>query len=340
MKHFILLMLVFVMAVCPYAAEEAFDLQVDENGESQMHDDFGWKILLVDGSIDQDCHVELYSVSTREVYFSGDVKAGEKFAINAKTSAMGLKVKNAVAGTTAKCTVQWKLSKTVELLSMAMPSGNKGQCYYKSVVRAEDGASIRVNNFMTSHDCRLYIAVDGKTIFNEDVEAGKVYSVTGVARELMKVKVKKAPRFTNIHVSLDTEMIGEAMFSRAQEQDQELLDILNMEDEQELYKVEFDQNTDEHGCVDTDAYNLSPKGINPQIRMLILDKKFADVVLKINDVNLRPELILTFNKRYYYKVDFGLKSGDELALGLFAEGAKPSQSCHFLFVCQNFEETK
>lgn len=342
MKSLILFSLIFAMIVCPYAAEEKFEVQLDANGSNTDHDDFGWKILLVDGSVDQDCHVKLFSVSDRAVYFEGDVKAGQKFPINTRTSSMGLEITNGTPNSLANCVVQWKLSKAGELFNIAMRSNKKGVARYNSVVSAEQGASIRINNFMASHDCTIKIKSDKQMCFYQKIRGGKIYEVNTMSEKDMRIMVKDAPANRNVRLSLDVEMVGQAMFRTSQEEvDEDVLGVLGLEDDEKLYTVKFSQQTDETGCVHSDPYNISPKGVRPQIRLLVVNQKFKDVVLKINDINLRPEFGITINGRHFYRVGFGLKSGDDLALGLVAEGGKPLCTTSFAFICENFvEETE
>ncbi|BBM85410.1 hypothetical protein [Candidatus Uabimicrobium amorphum] len=339
MKYIILLSLAFVMAVCPFAAEEKFEVVLDAKGSNTDNSDFGWSILLVDGSVDQDCAVKLFSARTREVFFEGKVQAGERFPINVKTSEMSLTITDGVAGSTVNCTVQWKLGKFDELFSLSMHTNKAGAAHYSRAVIAEKDASIRVNNIMASHNCVIKIKLDNAACFRQEVRAGEIYTVDGISQSNMKVSVAKGPKNQTVHLSLDVDMVGNATFqSRNSVNALSASSNWSIINDSNAYRVEFDQTTDDTGCVHSDSYNVSPKGYHPQIKLLIVNQKFKDIVLKVNGITLRPEFGISFNGQHFYRVGFGLKSGEELELGLVAEGGKPMHSTNFAFVCENFDE--
>lgn len=340
MKYLILLSLAFVMAVCPFAATEKFVVELNENGSNTDFSDFGLNIFLKKGTVDQDCHLVLKSIETREVFFDGDVKAGESFPIGVRSKSMALEITNGTPNSTANCSVEWGFGKTQELFSIAMNTDSKGNFQYKSLISTEAGSQVYINNFMTSHDCTIEFRLDQNVTFRKKIKASKIYDLGLGCTKNMNINVKKGPKNAMFHMSVDIAMTGETMIRQIPQQaDSNVMSLLGVDNE-DPYAISFSQNTDATGCVNTDSYSFNPKGVRPEIRLLVVNQEFKDLVLKINDTEIRPELGLVYNGSSFYRVDVSLTAGADLSLALVAEGGKPSCDASFAFICQDFEENE
>jgi hypothetical protein len=332
LKNFTIIALLFVLIALPLqAADYSFDVELDENGYYNDGSDLGYTVTISEGSINADANVKVFSDG--KVHFEGRVAAGQKFPIGTRTKFLNLEVSNGKANSTVTCTVAWKLAKTDEVFTATMATNNKGQAKYRSSI---DNGSVKINSFMASHNCNLKIKVDGQCAFSQQVDCGKAYSVDAPVNSSMEVIVKDAAKNKSLNIAMNISMIEETLIFGAQEEEDQ--DIVNMLGEGELYNVKFDTKTDDIGSVETDPYTLNPQGVNPQIRLLIADQKFSDVLVTINGIKFRPEFALTFNGRHFYRMEFGLKSGSEVALALMASGGKPQCLANFALVCENTQE--
>ncbi|WP_372371409.1 hypothetical protein [Candidatus Uabimicrobium sp. HlEnr_7] len=103
------------------------------------------------------------------------------------------------------------------------------------------------------------------------------------------------------------------------------------------FRLNFKDNTDDSGYVSTKPQSINPKGLSPQIALLIVDHEFRNVELLVNDTVFHPEFSIKFNGRYIYKINLPVQSNTELKLNLTAEGGKPASVTNFILI---YKDTK
>jgi len=103
-------------------------------------------------------------------------------------------------------------------------------------------------------------------------------------------------------------------------------------DDKNTHTVKFNHKTDDNGCLETEAQNISPKSANPQISVILVDHSFKNIELSINDEIFRPEFSLKLNGQYFYKLNLPIQNNEGIKLAITAQGGKPVSATNFVII--------